>query len=436
MRGLCKTKCENQIVYESHEFSDGFVYYLPRNLDGTIHNCPIMQIVIDVDYRGVSDSWEDYFSKYKNYIKLDSIPKLEEAYRELDSQFMFSDIQSQIPIGLNLMNEFFDDYRDASSDIACNIINGNQPSVILKGHSDYLLKHLQNLTKILPCPFFPLDPRNKNNESETFDKIGTREFLITPTDNSYQLELLGKIYEIIIKFEDAKKCYELQYECTKEPELLDVIKELDEKIKKRNETKISTKNIPDNITSELMKNSADETEEKLGQYVVALFSNDMNKIWKRLPGIYRQIQEIRKKEQESIIPIEDKTDVERLSLGMLNTILRESMSKKKSNLDGKCEKCGKMWKAYDYVFLANKSKEKEFLICSNEVCFKDQGGLVSDASLSLLNYIYIIKDARNANSHKRNYDQVMLQNVFRTAMNACTTVNDVIEDYLDKKNLV
>ena len=185
-----------------------------------------------------------------------------------------------------------------------------------------------------------------------------------------------------------------------------------------------------------MKNSADETEEKLGQYVVALFSNDMNKIWKRLPWVYREIQEIRKKEQESIIPIKDKTDVERLSLGMLNTILKESMSKKKSNLDGKCEKCGKMWKAYDYVFLANKSKENEFLICSNEVCFKDQGGLVSDASLSLLNYIYIIKEARNANSHKRNYDQVMLQNVFRTAMNACTTVNDVIEDYLDKKNLV
>jgi len=56
--------------------------------------------------------------------------------------------------------------------------------------------------------------------------------------------------------------------------------------------------------------------------------------------------------------------------------------------------------------------------------------------LSLLNYIYIIKDARNAYAHKRNYDQTMLQNVFRTAMSACNTVNEFIDNYLDKKNLI
>ena len=39
MKGLCKTDCGMEIEYVPHEFSDGFVYYLPRNLDGTIHNC-------------------------------------------------------------------------------------------------------------------------------------------------------------------------------------------------------------------------------------------------------------------------------------------------------------------------------------------------------------------------------------------------------------
>ena len=39
MKGLCKTDCGCDVEYIPHEFSDGFVYYLPRNLDGTVHNC-------------------------------------------------------------------------------------------------------------------------------------------------------------------------------------------------------------------------------------------------------------------------------------------------------------------------------------------------------------------------------------------------------------
>ena len=39
MKGLCKTECGMTVEYVPHEFSDGFVYYLPRNLDGTVHNC-------------------------------------------------------------------------------------------------------------------------------------------------------------------------------------------------------------------------------------------------------------------------------------------------------------------------------------------------------------------------------------------------------------
>jgi hypothetical protein len=39
MKGLCKTKCGLDIDYEPIEFSDGFTYYLPKNLDGTYHYC-------------------------------------------------------------------------------------------------------------------------------------------------------------------------------------------------------------------------------------------------------------------------------------------------------------------------------------------------------------------------------------------------------------
>ena len=45
MRGLCKIGCGFELEYEPHEFSDGFVYYLPRNLDETVHQCGIFNAI-------------------------------------------------------------------------------------------------------------------------------------------------------------------------------------------------------------------------------------------------------------------------------------------------------------------------------------------------------------------------------------------------------
>ena len=416
MRGLCKTGCGNDIEFEPHEFSYGFVYYLPRNLDHTPHQCVMFNVIEE--------------------LYLDPDPDIEELYQENKT-------------GLKINPEKFNELiNDASADPISyldTVFDMDSMDMLRKGKMFELKKHIENNLNVLSNPFFmSRSPDNGTGQNAPVEmsifssKVDVEELLnfiplIFPTGLGYQLEYLGHAYELMIRLEDAKKCYQLQYECTGEPELLDVIKKLDKKIKIQSNVNKIKSSVIDPV---VLKNTIDETEEKLSQYVVALFSNDVNKIWKRLPWIEKQIQNIRKNEQESIISIEDKTDVERLTLGMFISILKESISKKKSNSNGKCEKCGKMWKENDYVFLATKSKESKLLICSNEVCFKDQGGLVSDASLSLLNYIYIIKDARNAYAHKRNYDQTMLQNVFRTAMSACNTVNEFIDNYLDKKNLI
>ncbi len=407
MRGLCKIGCGYELEYESHEFSDGFVYYLPKNLDKTVHNCIFsdegLQILDD-------DMFESFYHYNKNRLK---ITKDELMVKTLEQNVL----TLKISMDLKIMH------------------------MLREGKMFKLKESLENELNAVTMPFFkhrgvlctPPVSQNVSLTNASQKKIMGYTWIELPTSQGYQLEYLGKFYELMIRLEDAKKCYQLQYECTKEPELLDIIKKLDEQIKIQSKDEKILLSVVDPV---VLKNTVDETEEKLRQYVVALFSNDMNKIWKRLPWLKKQIQKVRKKEQESIIPIKDKTDVERLSLGMFIAILEESISKRKSNSDGKCEKCGKMWKRNDYVFLATKSKENECLICSNEVCFKDQGGLVSDVGRDLFSYIHIITGARNAYSHKRSYDQVMLQNVFRTAMSACTTVNNVIDDYLDKKNLI
>ena len=372
---------------------------------------------------------------------------IEELYLDPDPDI--EELCQENKTGLKINPEKFNELiNDASADPISyldTVFDMDSMDMLRKGKMFELKKHIENNLNVLSNPFFmSRAPDNGTGQNAPVEmsifssKVDVEELLnfiplIFPTGLGYQLEYLGHAYELMIRLEDAKKCYQLQYECTGEPELLDVIKKLDKKIKIQSNVNKIKSSVIDPV---VLKNTIDETEEKLSQYVVALFSNDVNKIWKRLPWIEKQIQNIRKNEQESIISIEDKTDVERLTLGMFISILKESISKKKSNSNGKCEKCGKMWKENDYVFLATKSKESKLLICSNEVCFKDQGGLVSDASLSLLNYIYIIKDARNAYAHKRNYDQTMLQNVFRTAMSACNTVNEFIDNYLDKKNLI
>jgi hypothetical protein len=35
----CRTGCQEQVNYEPFPFSDGFTYYLPKNFDGSIHDC-------------------------------------------------------------------------------------------------------------------------------------------------------------------------------------------------------------------------------------------------------------------------------------------------------------------------------------------------------------------------------------------------------------
>jgi len=76
MKMLCKTNCGHEIEYESHEFSDGFVYYLPRNVDGTVHDCFMVgEIMTDIIYHSAEDHaglLEKTFEENKNKLNISS----------------------------------------------------------------------------------------------------------------------------------------------------------------------------------------------------------------------------------------------------------------------------------------------------------------------------------------------------------------------------
>ena len=59
---MCKTGCNQQVTYENIEFADGFVYFLPRNLDTTIHYCPIFY---DMSFAFADPGGPYFFDKYE-----------------------------------------------------------------------------------------------------------------------------------------------------------------------------------------------------------------------------------------------------------------------------------------------------------------------------------------------------------------------------------
>jgi len=394
MRGLCKTDCECEVEYESHEFSDGFVYYLPRNLDGTVHNCIFSEddpTFFNID----ADAWDDFCQKHKG--RLNIIPdELGEILGTREGYWME-------PMDLNFME------------------------MIKKGNMFRLKKAVEEELIRSPMPHFA-------HRSEYHWGVQDEDIEL-PTTQGYQLEYLGKIYELMIRLEDAKKCYELQYECTKEPELLGISKELDEKISKINiEKKKQGTSIT--VSKAQTKESLDETELKLREYIIKLFDNNFKEVWKRKPKLFKYIQNIRESKKNSLLPEEEESSIQHLSLGHLNKILKTSNTEKNAKFEESCKICKKSWIRYEKIFLDTiniENKKPQKIICIDKDCFVSQGGLWKDFPNLLIREIELINETRNALAHPEKYDKEMLHDYYKRAIDTCDIINRYVNEYLENK---
>ena len=227
--------CGLEVEYESHKFSDGFVYYLPRNLDKTIHRC----LIVDLQ--------ETLFG--------DPDPDLEQIYSENKDRLKIT------------QEKFIEIMTDQYNDPIDFLENGLEDAMTMlrKGKMYELKKNFENQINTVPIPYwksrFPLAANYDDLDiaagpdslfttksgwviiRKTVNEICNLISPLIPTGNGYQLEILGYLYELMIRLEDAKKCYNLQYMCTKESELLGRSKELDKKIQEMNETRKFAENI-------------------------------------------------------------------------------------------------------------------------------------------------------------------------------------------------
>lgn len=404
MKGLCKTGCGFEVEYESHKFSDGFVYYLPRNLDGKVHKC-IFSEELDFLLDDV-DEIEEFCQKHKERLKI--------------SVDTFMEIISNSPL----------DFIDMPMD-------SDFMDMVRRGKLFELKKYVERELSIVPMPYlahrsdrWPTVAQDIFLAKATQQEIIGYTWIELPSNQGYQLEYLGKIYELMIRLEDAKKCYDLQYKCTKEPELLEKSKELDVKIQERNDTRTFTENIPDNLTLEDMRKIIDSTELNIRKYVVELFSNNFTEIFMKYPDLKEQTQKIRKKDEDTMLNFDDTSEIDTLNLGSVKHLLKISRGEKMAECDETCKICGVDWKKNEWIF---SESIPEKISCDNKTCFVKQGGMAKNVKKDMIYRITNIIAVRNILSHPRKPDQEMLKKYLAEAYLTCDILNHHIEDELKNK---
>ena len=85
---LCRTGCNQQVIYEENEFPDGFIYLLPVNLDGTIHNCKNLSEKIKgfINYSNLDNVLKDKSELFKANFRL--VDKSDYEYQVNDSNYL------------------------------------------------------------------------------------------------------------------------------------------------------------------------------------------------------------------------------------------------------------------------------------------------------------------------------------------------------------
>jgi hypothetical protein len=255
----------------------------------------------------------------------------------------------------------------------------------------------------------------------------------------YQLEHLGLLYELMIRLEDAKKCFELQYECTGEPELKEHVEKLDKSIEEENlrypkNNNQSTEKLTRDTTLKILK----KTEESVRKYIFELYNGNIKEIWSRFPNIKTSVDGIRQKNAQSLTPLEEKTPIQHIMMGQLSEIMQKSNNQRRSDRDDECKKCGEKYYKKDMIFFQSKenieTKNKTLIICKNQQCFETQGGLHKNIPEELVSLFQLLTSVRNILTHATEEDLKKDQTAWELRFNSVAGDCRLLNYYLEKIN--
>ena len=284
----CRTGCLEQINYEEFEFPDGFVYLLPRNIDGTIHNCKNLQIT---DYA----SWSPEESKQQKII----MASINDPKIKVDRDNLFN----------TTPNMYHSQYHDRLLQISHNRIFENDELPEDKRKSEDEMTKIMLINAQMRCNLFPTP------------------FLSDPTGYGHSdLIDLAEDYELLKEYESAIIAILIQDKITHDQgeKLIEL-----EKLK----NKIPIKKITSNATvMEIRDKKIRGLEGKIKEF---LRKNYPIKIFRESePELFSKLNENREeRDRRRTNTVGQFDDVyERLTLGQCRTIIikhRKKMKKSK-----------------------------------------------------------------------------------------------------------
>lgn len=211
----CRTGCKEQVNYEHFPFSDGFIYLLPKNLDGTIHDCKNLRIPPRIHH--VKSHVPDSGKIIEFEVKIETWSEDEKKFQDLqDKEHEQKDNgisdKEWIDLFETTPNQYNYEYFDLTTNKESNSIiksKNNKNDIDI----DLLKKKLLNLQMrciLFPTPFHS-DPNNEGNYdlvllSEVYEKIENYQCAITARliQEKISQDQTNKILELIEKQKNPK----------------------------------------------------------------------------------------------------------------------------------------------------------------------------------------------------------------------------------------
>jgi len=296
----CRTGCGEQLNYEDISFPDGFIYFLPKNMDGTIHDCS------NLPKESTSEGWSP---EEKEISKLKYSPDFHEKREEIEISFQ------------NGSNQLHREYESVKDNLLNEVLENDElPENERKSEYEIWKKMLINTQircNLFPTPFMS-DPAffgysDLKDLSKCYEEV-----------KDYESAIIARLIQDRITHDQGKKLMELEF--------------LKNKIPVDKETK-TTKSVIE-IRDKYIRNLEGIVKEFLRKYYLIKDFKESD------PEFFLKLNEHREeRNKRRTITVGKFDDVyERLTLGQCLTIIRKQ--KKREKKDGKFSMLSKIDNVY------------------------------------------------------------------------------------------
>ena len=269
----CRTGCGEQITYERYDFPDGFVYFLPLNLDETIHDCPNVPHNLELKINEIFLG-KDNIVEYQNPWKHEDM-SVSQRYLLYFLTTNYEDkpdnyIDEYFSFELNVIHEWEKGFSWEDSFPVEEISNELKKQGLIA---------IQTQCLLFPSPF-----------------MGDYEYNTETKERYSNLNKLSRCYESLGEYKSAIRAREIQDRITD-----DQSKKIVELYEKSNsfESKLLKKNFKVNITATEFLELIDKVENVIKSFIRKMYP-DINELQKDFPELCSKANELKVNDSKEI----------------------------------------------------------------------------------------------------------------------------------------